>query len=124
MCLSTVYYGKRKQKALDALPENITGWKQVIRGSKYFRTYQRELRLKIGEVQYFTTNQISMGYFGKKLKRYTYKGGCHIYLKKPKNTWPKVLKVKLKKKDIQTIGCQDGLCVTVDRCKFVKPKTA
>lgn len=119
MCLSTVYYGKKKQKILDSLPNRIIGYKEIHKYCNEYRTLYRNFPIKLNKTMKFETNRVLIDFFvGKR----TYQGGCHIYLEKPLPFLSAiVVKAVFNKKDIQSIGSQVGeRCVTVSKAKFNK----
>lgn len=120
MCLSTVYRGKEKRKALAKLPESGYYWKYAgIRYGKYYPIF--------GKGDY------ESGWNKTKLRKLymEYATGFHLYRnKKDAENWRRehlynyrvIIRCKVEKKDIKTIGEQAGLCIVTTRFWCPKPK--
>ena len=123
MCLQTRLTGKEKKEFLDELPDEITVWKVVTRLGKRYRTDCRRFSLHAGVVE-FPQNIIvpDDDYYEP-----NYRGGGHFFLHyKGAKRWAynvgdKIVRCKIKKEWINTVGKQSGHIVVVVK-KAVFPK--
>ena len=123
MCLSTVYQGKKKKKALAELPKVVKCWKVVGR----LRGDRKQYWPPIYDAKSYKTgwNEVrpSIHYVG-------YRVAFHAFLnKKQAKNWAnaqlgqKIIQSKTEKKDIVAIGEQKcRLCIVTKRIWIPKPK--
>ena len=122
MCLDTVIRGKEKKAFLATLPDEIVVWKVVVLTNTGYETDCRYVPLHSGEMK-FKQNVIHIRFCS------LYRGGGHFWLhKKDAEGWrdiggfdDRVVKCRIKKEWINTIGLQCGIMVLVVK-KAVFPK--
>ena len=120
MCLDYIHRGKEKKEFLDTLPDEMVVWKVVKGHDGRYSTDCRDFPLHSGEVA-FKQNIIETHYTA-------YRGGGHFFLHKSDAdswldpfSWERVIRCKIKKKWINTVGEQDGAIVLVVK-KAIFPK--
>jgi hypothetical protein len=115
MCLSVVYRGKQKKEALAKLPDSFYVWKVVCRANGGGFVTDCELKpLYGGEVE-FVANIINRKH---RYKDQRYCGGGHFWMTRGAAELSqlgdeKIVRCRAKKKDVTSIGRQEGYRVIV-----------
>jgi len=107
------------------LPKEFYAWK--VAG--YQTGYQKKVFIPLCFPQYHSRYRKGINIFRiQKAEGYDYQAGCHLFIDKPPkgNFWhptcnEKLIRVKVRKKDILASGYQEGLkTISVKRAEFPK----
>ena len=128
MCLDYKYTTKEKKEFLAKLPNEFYAYKSSVKlKDGFLPPFYGDEKYRAG-INKFKTNIIYSTH--KLLNSFSYVGGCHLWIKRlPRGhgigKWSRggnyIIRVKVNKKHIKTVGTQFGeIVITVSQAKFPK----